>query len=179
VYVYENSSSIVDAVLYSQQWTGGLAFTNQNIILIAISSASMEVQAPGLSHELAHLLVAQESHSCFGDLPTWLSEGMAKYAEGSVTTEDQALIDAANNDGTLVSIRSLSSSFPASHGGASLSYAQSASIVTYLIEAHGWEKMQELMAVFKFGSSYDGALETVYGFDQIALDAFWREWLSS
>ena len=78
---------------------------------------------------------------------------------------------------SLITLRSLSSSFPAAHGGAFLSYAQSRSLVAYLIDAHGWEKIRELLAVFQEGSTYDDALHRVYGFDMGALDEIWRRYV--
>jgi hypothetical protein len=179
VLVYEDSTALRGAVLYTQEWVGGLAFTNQNIILIAINPENIDSQASGLTHEVAHLLVAQESQGCIGDMPTWLTEGLAVYAEGPVSNSNQALTDAAVASDSLITIRSLSSSFPADHSGATLSYAQSVSLVTYLIETQGWSKMQNLLKIFKSGSTYDGALTTAYGFDQAALDAAWRLWMAS
>ena len=176
--IYEDSTALQGAVLHAQAWTGGLAFTNENIILIAIDPESTETQASGLTHEIAHLLVAQESHGCIGDIPSWLSEGMATYAEGTIRDSFQTTIDTALGDGSLITVRSLTSSFPADHTGASQSYAQSVSLVKYLVETHGWGNMKDLLQIFKDGSSYDGALTTVYGFDQAGLDSAWRAWLA-
>ncbi len=75
----------------------------------------------------------------------------------------------------MITLRSLSSSFPAGHGGASLSYAQSQSLVAYLIDTYGWEKMRELLGIFQEGSTYDDALLRTYGIDMGALDQEWRE----
>ena len=38
--------------------------------------------------------------------------------------------------------------------------------------------MLELLNTFKQGSSYDAALETVYGFDMDGLDAMWRDYVT-
>jgi hypothetical protein len=175
--IYDDASSLQEAVLYAQAWTGGLAFTNQNVVLIAIDPTSFETQVSGLTHEIAHLIVAQESDSCIGDIPRWLSEGLATYSEGPITSAYQAAIDDAVAAETLITIRTLSSSFPADHSRASLSYAQSVSLVTYLIDTYGWQKMTELLAIFKSGSTYDGALLEVYEIDRADLDAAWRVWL--
>ena len=178
-FVYADSATLQGAVLYTQAWTGGLAFTSQNILLIAIDPAAPASQLDGLIHELAHLLINEVTFSCIGDLPTWLSEGLAKYAEGPASDVEQAAIDEAMVTDDLITIRSLSSSFPADHSSALLAYAQSKSIVTYLIEAHGWTKMNELLAIFKRGSTNDRALTETYDLDMTSLDAAWREWLPS
>jgi len=39
--------------------------------------------------------------------------------------------------------------------------------------------MKQLLDVFRQGSGYDEALQTVYGFDQDGLDALWRKSLEA
>ena len=79
----------------------------------------------------------------------------------------------------MISVRSLSSSFPAAHAGASLSYAQSQSLVEYLIVTYGWDKMRELLSVFKEGSTPDKALQRVYGFDRDGLETRWNQYVGA
>ena len=38
--------------------------------------------------------------------------------------------------------------------------------------------MLELLLTFRQGSSYDAALEKVYGFDMDGLDALWRDYIT-
>lgn len=175
-FVYSDSAAIQGAILYTQAWTGGLAFVNQNILLIAISPNATESELNGLIHELAHLLVSDITFGCIGDMPTWLEEGLAEYAEGPVTDAERTRISDATAAGDLITIRSLSSSFPADHSSALLAYTQSKSIVTYLIESHGWTRMNELLATFQKGSTNDRALTEVYGFDMDSLNTAWRTW---
>ena len=175
VFVYESSDDVRGAVLFAQEWTGGLAYVRHNIILITVNPARFEIDLQGVVHELAHLLVEEVTFNCFRGLPTWLNEGLAVYAE-SVPTESQrvALADAIAND-DLISLRSLNSSFPADHTGAILSYAQSYSLVNYLLDTYGWTKMQELLSIFSQGSTDEKAIRQVYGLDFDALETGWRE----
>jgi len=55
-----------------------------------------------------------------------------------------------------------------------LSYAQSYSLVNYLITEFGQAKMLALLQTFRQGSTYDGAFQSVYGFDQGGLESRWR-----
>ena len=174
-FIYSSAEDVQGAILFAQEWTGGLAFGSHNILLIAISPERQREGVSGLVHELAHLLVWELTFNCFGGLPTWLSEGLATYAEGPLDLYKQSALDEAIAADSLITIRSLSSSFPAAHGGASLSYAQSRSLVAYLIDAHRWEKIRELLAAFQEGSTYDDALLRVYGIDLDALDQEWRQ----
>ena len=74
----------------------------------------------------------------------------------------------------LITLPSLSSSFPAADTGASLSYAQSRSLVAYLIGTYGWDRMRELLAAFQEGATQNDALLSVYGRALSALDREWR-----
>ena len=71
----------------------------------------------------------------------------------------------------MISVRSLSSPFSAIPEQAYISYAESNSIVTFLIQKYGKDKMVQLLNVFHQGSGYDDALKQVYGFDQDGLDS--------
>lgn len=173
-FVYENSQDVQGAILFAQAWTGGVAFVGHNILLIAVNPDEFDEQLQGVIHELAHLLVEEVTFNCFGGLPTWLDEGLAVYAEGSLPGfQERALARAIAND-ELISLRSLNSSFPAADTGATLSYAQSYSLVNYLIDAYGWPKMQELLAVFSEGSVDEDAIRRVYGWGYDTLETSWR-----
>jgi len=71
-------------------------------------------------------------------------------------------------------VRSLSSPFSAHAEESVLSYAQSYSLVEFLINDYGQSRMLELLLSFKEGSGYDAALERVHGFDMDGLDNLWR-----
>ena len=173
-FVYESADDVQGAVLFAQAWTGGLAFVRHNILLIAVNPDNFDRQLPGVVHELAHLLVEEVTFNCFGGLPTWLDEGLAVYAEGGLPEfQEIALGNAIAND-ELISLRSLNSSFPAADTGATLSYAQSYSLVNYLIETRGWDKMQELLEVFSQGSTDEKAIREVYGWDYDTLESLWH-----
>ena len=175
VFAYESAADVQGAVLFAQAWTGGLAFGSHNIVLITVNPDEFERDLPGVAHELAHLLVGEVTFNCFGGLPTWLNEGLAVYVEGELPDfQLRALNEAIAND-DLISLRSLNSSFPAADSGATLSYALSQSLVEYLITAHGWLKMQELLSVFAQGATHEGAIKQVYGVDLDGLEAAWHQ----
>ena len=175
-FVYESSDDLRGAVLFPQSWTGGLAFTSHNILLITVDPAEYDTYISGLIHELAHLLVTELTFNCFGHLPTWLEEGLATYAEGDLADYQRRALDEAKAANDLISLRSLNSSFPADHSGANLSYAQSWSLVDYLIAEYGWSRMQRLLDVFAEGTTYEKAIGKAYEMD---LDDLERAWLES
>jgi hypothetical protein len=139
-----------------------------------VNLANLEWAKGALPHEITHLIVGEAVFGPFGDIPTWLNEGLAMYSEGLLPDYMQLALDAAVRGNSLISIHSLAGSFPADSGGANLAYAESRSLVGYLIDTYGWEKMRNLLAVFKDGATYDKGLQAVYQLDEDALDTQWR-----
>lgn len=175
LYVYASSQDLRGSMIFPQEWTGGVAFTRHGIIAIGISSGNLDWGRRAIAHELTHLVIHQVTFNPYSDLPTWLNEGLAMYAEGELKPEFVNLLNSAINKNQLISVRSLSSPFSAYAEESLLAYAESHSLVAYLIDNYGQAKMFELLSTFRQGSSYDEALARVYGFDMDGLDALWRE----
>jgi hypothetical protein len=165
-------------MIYPQEWTGGVAFTRYGIMAIGIDPAKLDWGKRAIAHELTHLVIHQITLNPYSDLPTWLDEGLAMRNEGPLESVFTAYLNRATDEESLISVQSLSSPFSAYAGEATLSYAQSYSLVEFLIDSYGQGKMFELLSTFREGSTYDGALEEVYGFDMDGLDVRWQEWLT-
>jgi len=178
LYIYANTRDLQGAMIYPQEWTGGAAFTRYGTIAIGIAPANLYWGKGAIAHELAHLVIHQMTLNPYSGLPTWLDEGLAMYAEGMLGPEYTAYLNKAIAEDSLISVQSLSSPFSAYAEEASLSYAQSYSLVEFLIGNYGQGKMLELLNTFKQGSSYDAALDKVYGFDMDGLDTLWREYVT-
>jgi len=178
LYIYATSDDLRGAMIYPQEWTGGVAFTRQGIIAIGISSSNISWGKRTIAHELTHLVINQVTLNPYNDLPLWLDEGLAMYNEGELGSAFADSLEQAIAEDSLISVQSLSSPFSAYVDKALLSYAQSYSLVEFLIASYGQAKMLELLNTFKEGSGYDAALEKVYGFDMDGLDSLWREYVA-
>lgn len=179
IYIYANAQDLQGAMIYPQEWTGGVAFTRHGIIAIGIAPDNLYWGKRATAHELAHVVIHQMTFNPYSDLPTWLDEGLAMYAEGMLGPEFTSYLDRAIAEDSLISVRSLSSPFSAYTEESLLSYAQSYSVVKFLITSHGQGKMLELLNTFRQGSSYDAALEKVYNFDTDGLDNLWRDYVTA
>src|SRR6185436_14320735 len=120
-------------------------------------------------------LVGHLAFTCLGSIPTWLNEGLAVYGEGGPEGDMQALFENAVTDNTLISVRSLSGNFSEDPTKAGLSYSESYSLVNFLIEEYGQEKMLALLRALRDGATVDEALQITYGFNIEGLEDAWRE----
>ena len=179
IYIYASDNDLKGAMIFPQEWTGGVAFTAFSTIAIGISPSELDWGKKALVHELTHLVVHQATFSPYGQLPLWLDEGLAMYNEGELDPVLRSYLEEAIAEDELISVRSLCSPFSAYSEKASLSYAQSYSLVEYLLDNYGQDSMLDLLTIFKQGSTYDEALTEVYGFDIDGLDARWRATLTS
>lgn len=178
-YIYGSPDDMRAAVLYIQDWAGGVAFSEYNIILMGVPPAiADEWGRDTVRHELTHLVLGQYGRSCVGgDRPSWLEEGLAMYAEGEPSDKVTGDIETAVRENSFIPLRSLNGAFPAHGEAASLAYSQSYSVIQFLREEYGQETIQDLIQVLATGESYDDALEQVYGFNVDGLERDWRSWV--
>jgi hypothetical protein len=181
LYIYASSTDLRGSMIFPQEWTGGVAFTEYGVIAIGISpdSGSLDWGKRAIAHELTHLVVHQVTFNPYNILPVWLDEGLAMSSEGELESQFVVILTNAEENNALISVRSLCSPFSADSYQALLSYAESHEVVAYLIGEFGRERMLELLNTFAQGSGYDEALLKVYGFDMDGLNAAWRASLES
>ena len=178
VYIYGSTQDLHGAMIFPVEWSGGVAYTGQSTIAIGIAPSDIGWGKRAVVHELAHMVTHQMTYNPYNYLPTWLSEGLSMYAEGELEGIFLELLEDAVARDTLISVRSLASPFSAYPTQSYLSYAQSYSLVEFLISSYGQDKILELLNTFKQGASYDGALLSVYGFDMDGLNALWRDYVT-
>jgi len=175
IYVYPNYSDMQDAILYEPSWTGGLAFPEQNIVIMGISGSDSTWDTNMIIHELTHVLVGHFTFSCIGTVPTWLNEGLAVFSEGELDAGRQAQLDEAIHTNAIIPVRSMNGGFSELPDKANLSYAESYSLTNFLIDAYGQAKMTELLVALRDAKPVDDALVYVYGFDTDGLEDEWRQ----
>ena len=176
IIVYQSKEDMMEALAFKGQVFEALITTLGTVVapdIVLLHGTHAEVDRT-IAHELTHVVVGLATENPYGDIPAWLNEGLAMYNEGDLRGGNRAALEAAIRENRLHSIRSLTA-----HTGrpeeVNLWYGEAYSVVEFLIETYGKEKMAELLAVFKEGTPYDEALMRVYGFDQDGLDARWRE----
>lgn len=179
VLIYASSEVMQSATLFAPAWSGGLAFSENNTVLIAIPLNQLSWGKRAMAHELAHVMIGRYIFSCISHMPVWLSEGLAESAEGEMNNYDESLLSDAIDNNTLLSVRELGEIFSNDPETASLSYAQSHSLVAFLIERYGQERMLLLLDQFRDGMPEDQALMDIYELDSDSLEVSWREHLGA
>ncbi len=161
-------------VAAQQLRTLGQAYTTERTLLVD-GSTDVFVGDNILSttaHEFTHLLVADAAGSAYGQVHLWLNEGLAVYSEGGNTEFDFYVNTAIRNDAVppLASLRN----YAGTPQETLRNYGLGHSVVTYMLDTYGTEKMTRLFAAIRTMHNSEKALEAAYGLTIVELDNEWR-----
>ncbi len=174
----------VKFVVYGSEAEGELAQRSRGSLDDQINTQGQRV-APDLliiyepiadvvRHEAAHVVTHVAGDGTFTSLPSWIDEGVAVFAQTAlINGYDRAIESGIATDKTL-SLRDMGAA-PNLAGQVNLFYGQSYSVVKFLVEQFGTERLAEAFRVHYAGSRIDDALLAVYGFDQNGLYNAWRQ----
>ena len=173
--VYPTSADLAEAGVRLPEWVGGVAYPDFNIIILAIAPGETTWARNVIAHEISHLITHSTIFNCVGGaIPTWLDEGIAKFAEDPYQVVDEELVIQALENDRLPKLLSLSSGFSADTNAAHLSYIQSSAVVHFLIDEYGKENLALLLESVKTGRNFNSLLEETYGFNTNELDSLFR-----
>jgi hypothetical protein len=128
-----------------------------------------------LIHEATHLLLDETVNVRRARVPAWLNEGLAMYFESGARRQDTA--EQAARRGDLLDLRAMNTR-PGRPDAVRVFYAQSWSVVKYLIDTHGEHRITELLGTINSGVPPSEALSFVYGVSVDEIDAQWRSQFS-
>ncbi|MHB1295547.1 MAG: peptidase MA family metallohydrolase [Anaerolineae bacterium] len=175
VYLYNSQKDMAPALSSRSEgyddrvMTLGVAVDEVTLLLLG---AHRDVESV-VTHELCHIVVGHATVNPYSDLPRWLDEGLAMYAEGELSDEHRAVLEDAVADDALLSVRSMTS-YSGQAEEVDLFYAEAYSVVDYMLAEYGEDNMRALLAAFSNGTRQEDALQQVYGFGLEELDTLWR-----
>jgi hypothetical protein len=180
IFIYADHDDFLGAYFTSgQEWAGGAAFDEYGVVMMTVDPWQPEWGTVVTTHEMTHLVIHRATENPFGSdltLPRWLDEGIAVYTSGEIYTRSDfdMLLKRAIKNNELLTLRTLSSPFPADPDEAVLSYAQSGAVVNFIVDTYGPEAMAELLNALAEGALYDEALVQTLGVDTDGLDNAFR-----
>ena len=163
-------------VAQQQLRTLGQAFTDERTLTVDGSNDIFigDNILTTAAHEFTHLLVADAAGSAYGQVHTWLNEGLAVYSERQPDNEYERYMRAAiRNDQAppLSSLRTYAGTPVETLRNYGFGYA----VVSYMLDNYGPERMMELFAALRSMHNFEKALQASYGLTIPELDNEWRE----
>jgi len=125
------------------------------------------------SHEVTHILTHRAGDSVYRTVPSWLDEGLAEYGNIDPGFSYDIALEFAIATDRLLPITSLPV-LPGTPDDIIIFYGQGRSIVRFMIEVFGAEKIKALMAAMKSGRNIDDAITLIYNMGRVELENRWR-----
>lgn len=177
IFLYAGHSDLMSALgPNSPEWIGGQALPAMSLIVANLSPDDEWTGEIGrmIPHELSHVVLYQATHNPYAGNPNWLEEGIAVHNQEVADADFPFYVEQAARDGTLIPLRALSASFPTDADLALLSYAESASVIEFILERYGEEGLSALVDIFAQGETAEAAVEQALGVTLEELDNAWR-----
>jgi hypothetical protein len=157
-------------------WAVGVAYPGLNRIVMR---SALTPQEPGaikpvevFKHEFAHI-VLEQALAERGGAPRWLSEGFSMYHARQWTVHGQRTIEEVALRDDFIPLRVLTSGFPSDEAAARIAYAQSFSLVAFMLNTYGQRIFHRFIEHLRQGADADHALRQAAG---VSLQRFEREW---
>ena len=163
----------------SETWVGGFSLPEAGVIAVPIEPGDDYSVERVIVHEVSHHVLYQATNNPFSYPPTWVDEGLAVVGQLAGNDNDLEIVLGAYQEGTLPTLRTLSSNFPTDAAAANRSYATSHIATQYIIDTWGQDAITGLIRQFRQSATADEALTAVIGLDTVGLDAQFRDWLAT
>lgn len=178
VFIYDSEANLQAAmVLTGREWVGGQARPELGVVVIAVppENGYTSRMSRYLPHEITHLLVyALTTPAGYVHVPTWLNEGLSTANERLPTPEHALALEEAREAGELVPLEELCVPFSPDSSRATLSYAQSASVVNFIRDEYGTEGIRKLLAAYADGASCKSGVQEALETSFSKLESNWR-----
>jgi hypothetical protein len=154
---------------------GAATYPNIRTVFMWLEAGSSAFLDTTIAHEVTHVVFHDASANPFHEPPSWMNEGTATWAElGNATTEEALVrLEAGSGEG-LMAFEALTDQFPIDARGASLAYAQGATMVDHILATYGDDALATIMDAYLDGATDDEAIAAGTGteFAEIRADYF-------
>ncbi len=157
-----------------------VAFAVPQKYLIVIDNSRMHTKPftleTTLKHELCHLLLNHYIKE--ENLPRWLNEGVCQWTSGGIAEiiTDRKNLTKAYLSKRMISINSLQK-FPHDEKSMLLAYEESKSLIEYIVDEFGRQKLLDILDYLREGLSPDEAVRKSLSISIYELEAKWHTYL--
>jgi hypothetical protein len=182
IYAYARAQDYSSAVATaSRRLEGAMTFAPDRIfVLVQPGQEGTASALQSVRQEVATAIFVQRTDNPYGPPPQWLAEGFALFLGGqAVSDNNQKALQQSAQSNRLVPLRALNGNFPSADNERALAYAESLSVVKFMFDSYGAEKVRATLAAFKEGTTVDDGLKKGLGVTLEQLEARWKTALKS
>jgi Peptidase MA superfamily len=160
IFVYDEREEFLGAVgPGAREWIGAAAFPHLRTVFMWLGAGSEAFLRTAIAHEVTHVVFYDASANPFHEPATWLNEGVATWSEAGNAESEDDLVRIEAGSGGLMAFEALTDQFPIDARGASLGYAQGATMVDRIISTYGTDAMAAIMDAYRSGATDEEAIE--------------------
>ena len=182
VYAYGRAQDYSSAVATAgRRLEGAMTFAPDRIfVLVQPGADGMSNALQSVRQEISTAVFVQRTDNPYGPPPQWLAEGFSLFLGGQAVSDNnqKALQQFAQNN-RLLPLRTLNGNFPSTDNERALAYAESLSVVKFMFDTYGPEKVRATLAAFKEGNTVDDGLKKGLGVTLEQLETRWKTALKS
>lgn len=180
IYIYDDSQSY-QASVGQPSWSSGCAIVNEKIIhTFPYAKGFFDTTLP---HEMGHIIFREFVGFNNAAIPVWLDEGIASYQENLRYSMANRIVKEALGNNKFIDLENLSRLNPHSMLDAesvNLFYAESVSIVDYLVKEFGQDNFILFCQNLRDKMDLEKAISYVYPFKNIGeLNRAWQRHLEN
>jgi len=161
-------------------WAVGVAYPSFNRIVMRSVLTSKEKGSIRpveiFKHEFAHIVLGQALEER-GGAPRWLSEGFSMYHAKQWTISGQRTIEEVTLRDDFIPLTMLTVAFPSDEKAARVAYAQSFSLVSFMLNTYGKPVFNKFIKNMREGMDTNAALYYSTGRDLTDLELEWQAYL--
>ena len=147
----------------AREWTGAATFPRLRTIFMWLGGGSSSYLQTTMTHEVTHVVFQDATANPFHDPANWFNEGLALWSEQHSARDEMGAVQSAADSGSLLAFAGISESFPIGDRAARLSYAEGATMIQMIIDAHGQRAIAAIAAAWRDGAGDGEALEAGTG----------------
>ncbi len=164
VFIYDSQEDFFGALgPGAREWTGAAAFSEIRTIFMWLGGGPPAYLETAMVHEVTHIVFFDATDNAYHEPATWVNEGIAVWSETGDAADATAFVREQAARGSLFAFDAISERFPIGDLGGSLSYAQGAAMIDFIIDTHGREAIARMTAAYRDGASDEEALQAATG----------------
>lgn len=156
----------------------GVSYPGMDTMIVVVPDGDEREFGRVVPHEISHQVLFAATRNAYGPPPVWFDEGMATHTQIGGTDGYAGMVARAEQEGVLFDIQSLSESFPFGPAQATLAYASSWSMISYIEERWGPEGITRMIDAFAEGMPVDEAIPAALDVSLDELNVAWKAWVS-
>jgi len=180
IYIYDDADDYQDSTGQSSLFAGHASIKNKTIYTYPYEYGFFETTLP---HEMGHIIFREFVGFDNPAIPLWLDEGVASFQESARIYSADAIVQASIRDGQFMPLEDLSLRGPLqfqNRNTVNIFYAESVSIVNYLIKQFGRDNFVRFCQRLRDRRSLQDALDYTYSFKNLQdLGNAWKKKLTN